>query len=139
MALPVSPPRRHNGAMTTAADLVTAPAIEVWPDTTLRAFAELLTENDIGAVLVRASDGGVAGVASERDLVRAVAGGADADVDRVSDHMTFDVEFASASLDAGDLATMMLRDGIRHLPVESNGKVVGVLSIRDVLAAVTAA
>jgi signal-transduction protein with cAMP-binding, CBS, and nucleotidyltransferase domain len=33
---------------------------------------------------------------------------------------------------------MMLRDGIRHLPVESNGKVVGVLSIRDVLAAVTA-
>jgi CBS domain-containing protein len=124
--------------MTTAAELVTAPAIEVWPDTTLRAFAELLTENDIGAVLVRASDGGVSGVASERDLVRALGEGADPDIERVGDYMTFDVEFASGTVDVAELATKMLRDGIRHLPVETDGRVIGVLSIRDVLGAVTA-
>lgn len=125
---------------TTAGSLVVAPAIEVWPETTLRAFCELLEENAIGAALVRGSEGGVAGVASERDVVRAMADGADPDVDRVGDYMTFDVEFAAASADVSALAEMMIVDGIRHLPVENaDGRVVGVLSIRDVLGALAPA
>ena len=125
----------HDPPMTTAAQLVAAPAIEAWPDTTLRSLAELLEENNIGAVLVRATDGSVAGLISERDLVRALAEGADPDTDRVSDHMTYEVEFAPAATPAATLARTMLDDSIRHLPVEDDdGKVLGVLSIRDVLA-----
>ena len=122
--------------MTTAADLVTAPAIEVWPDTTLRSFSELLEENNIGAALVRSTDQGIAGVISERDVVRALAEGADPDNDRVGDYMSFEVEFAPGDMPASALADTMLNDSIRHLPVEDDGKVIGVLSIRDVLSAI---
>ncbi len=123
--------------MTTAATLITGPAIEVWADLTLRGFAQLLEENGIGAVLVRSSDGGIAGLISERDLVRAIAEGADPDVDRVGDHMTFDVEFARSDTSSAELARVMIDDAIRHLPVaDADGKVIGVVSIRDVLAAV---
>jgi CBS domain-containing protein len=123
--------------MTTAATLITGPAIEVWADSTLRGFAQLLEENAIGAVLVRSSDGGIAGLISERDLVRAIAEGADPDVDRVGDHMTFDVEFVGSDTSSAELARVMIDDAIRHLPVaDADGKVIGVVSIRDVLAAV---
>jgi len=121
---------------TTARDLVTSPPIEVWPDTTLRSVASLFTENSIGAALVRGADGAVAGVISERDLVRAVAEGADVDSDRAGDHMTFDVEFASTDHTADQLARTMIDNGIRHLPVEdADAKVIGVLSIREVTTA----
>jgi CBS domain-containing protein len=123
--------------MSTAATLITGPAIEVWADLTLRGLAQLLEENGIRAVLVRSSDGGIAGLISERDLVRAIAEGADPDVDRVGDHMTFDVEFAASDTSSAELARVMIDDAIRHLPVaDADGKVIGVVSIRDVLAAV---
>jgi CBS domain-containing protein len=136
MALPNPSLVRDTGHMRTAETLITGPAIEVWPDLTLRDLAQLLEENAIGAVLVRASDGGIAGVISERDLVRAIAEGADPDVERVGDHMTFEVEFVAADTTVADLAQTMVDDAIRHLPVtEEDGKVIGVLSIRDVLSA----
>lgn len=122
--------------MANASNLVAAPPIEVWPDTTLRVLAETLKENGIGAALVRAHDGGISGVISERDIVMAMAEGADPDADRVSDYMVFDVEFAPADASVDELAAMMLDGGIRHLPVaNSDGKVIGVLSMRDILAA----
>lgn len=123
--------------MTTAGELVTAPPIEAWPDTTLRDLTALLAENDIGAVLVRGTGGDVAGVISERDVIRALADGADPDVDRASDHMTYEVETVGASAAVADLARTMLAGGIRHVPVaDDEGKVLGVLSMRDVLSAV---
>jgi CBS domain-containing protein len=121
----------------TAAKLLTSAPIEVWPHTTLREVAELLERNSIGAALVRGTEGGIAGVISERDLVRAIAEGGDPDSERAGDYMTFDVEFAHADLPVAAVAEVMLRDRIRHLPVEDDeAKVLGVLSIRDVLAAV---
>ena len=121
----------------TAASLVTAPAIEVSPETTLREFAVLLEENSIGVALVRGADGAVAGVISERDVVRALAEDADPEADRVGDHMTFEVEFAPGDTPADELARLLLDGGIRHLPVaDGDGRVLGVLSIRDILAAV---
>jgi CBS domain-containing protein len=125
--------------MTTAAELVTGPAIEVRTDTNLRRFSELLEENGIGAALVRAQGGGIAGVISERDVVRALAEGADPDNDRVGDYMSFDVEFVSGATPVASVAAAMLDGAIRHLPVaDPDGRVIGVLSIRDVLAAVDA-
>ena len=123
--------------MKTASQLVIAPAIEVWPETTLRAFAELLEENSIGAALVRGAEGASAGVISERDVVRALADGVDPDTDRVGDYMTCDIEFARADTPSDALAATMLSHGIRHLPGEDDdGKVHRVLSNRNRLAAV---
>jgi len=122
---------------TTAGKLLTSGPIEVWSHTTLREVAELLESNSIGEALVRGTEGSIAGVISERDLVRALAEGADPDSERADGYMTIDVEFAHADLTVAGLAEVMLRDGIRHLPVEDDeAKVLGVLSIRDVLAAV---
>lgn len=123
--------------MRTAADLVTSPPIEAWPDTTLRDLAVLLSSNDIGAVLVRGTGGEVAGVISERDVVRALADDADPDVERVSDHMTYEVSSVPADTAIDSLVSAMLDAGVRHLPVDDrDGKVLGVVSIREVLAAV---
>ncbi len=122
---------------TNAGKLVTSPPIEVWPDTTIRDVAELFARDGIGAALVRGAEGSISGVISERDLVRALAEGADPDTERAGDYMTFDVEFAHHELPVAGVADVMLRDGIRHLPVEDDdGKVLGVVSIRDVLRAI---
>lgn len=119
-----------------AGKLLKSAPIEVWSHTTLREVAELLENNSIGAALVRGTEGNVAGVISERDLVRALAEGSDPDSERADAYMTFDVEFAHADLPLAGVAEVMLRDGIRHLPVEDDtAKVLGVISIRDVLAA----
>lgn len=114
--------------------LITGPPVEVRVDDTLLRVAEVMVEDSIGAVFVRGDDGPV-GVVSERDLVLAVAEGTDLESDRAGDLMALDVVTIESHQPVSAAATMMLEGGIRHLPVMSGTKLVGVLSIRDVLAA----
>ncbi|MGH9009390.1 MAG: CBS domain-containing protein, partial [Acidimicrobiia bacterium] len=75
-----------------------------------------------------------AGVLSERDIVAALAEGADADVERARDFMTADVEAVPESATIADASRLMLRDEIRHLAVTRGEQTVGLVSMRDVLA-----
>ncbi|HEY8524699.1 MAG TPA: CBS domain-containing protein [Acidimicrobiales bacterium] len=113
--------------------VMSTPAVTLAPDTTLRTAATVLRDHDIGAAAVVAP-GGLVGVLSERDLVRALADGRDPDRTRVRDAMTgtpFPIE-ADSPLWAA--AMLMLRHGIRHLPVVDDDRVVGMVSIREALA-----
>jgi CBS domain-containing protein len=124
--------------------LVHRPAVEVALRDTLRAVARTLTEESVGVAVVTAAPGAArgnraAGLVSERDVVAALADGADPDETWAEDVMTEDL--ASTTLDESvpAAARRMLANEIRHLPVIDGEEIVGVVSIRDTLEAELAA
>jgi CBS domain-containing protein len=113
--------------------LLTGPPVAVHADDTLLRVAETIVEDSIGAVVVRGA-AGPAGVVSERDIVAAVVDGVDLEADRAGDVMTMDLVTIGADQPISAAAETMISGAIRHLPVVSDGVLVGVVSIRDVLA-----
>lgn len=108
--------------------------ITISPGDTLRAASRRLAEHNIGVLLVVEDDGQATGVLSERDIVREFAreGGACADTP-VSEVMTSDPIVAELDDDVSKVASVMMQAHIRHLPVVSKGRLVGLVSIRDVV------
>lgn len=113
--------------------LLTGPPVAVHAEDTLLSVAELFVEDSIGAVVVRGPDGPV-GIVSERDVVAAVVDGLDLEADRASDVMAVDIVTIDADRPISAAADAMVSGAVRHLPVMADGVLVGVVSIRDVLA-----
>jgi len=110
-------------------DVVTAQ-----PHRTLGELTEILTQRDIGAIIVADAGGKVLGILSERDIVRAIGRkGQSALNDAASMHMTTKV--VTTTEDETVHATMekMNQGRFRHLPVMKNGELNGILSIGDVI------
>jgi CBS domain-containing protein len=104
------------------------------PHRTMHEVAKVLAERRIGAVMVTGADGSLKGILSERDIVRAVArNGADALNDPVSQHMTANVETCEEGDLILDVMEQMTRGRFRHVPVLKAGKIVGMISIGDVV------
>jgi CBS domain-containing protein len=104
------------------------------PETTVAALLDLLAEHRIGAVVVSA-DGGVDGIVSERDVVRALrtAGAALLDAP-ISTVMTSDVVVTGPSDTVEDMMRLMTDRRIRHVPVVTqDGRLAGIISIGDVV------
>ncbi len=105
---------------------------------TAREAARTLAEKEVGAIAV-VDDGRLAGVLSERDLtVRIIAGGADADATRVADIMTRDPITVQAAESLSHALNEMRGRKFRHLPVVDGDKLVGMISVRDLFAAMKA-
>lgn len=103
-------------------------------DATLSDAARLLAQKRIGAVIVSGEDGSLAGILSERDLVRAVSEESVAALARpVSAYMTRTVMTCSESDSIEDLMEMMTHQRFRHVPVMENDRLVGIISIGDVV------
>lgn len=95
--------------------------------------AETMIEQHVGALAVH--DGNmVIGVISERDITRAVARGADLSESTATDFAAHDLKTAALDEDTLQVARRMLDSGIRHLPVVRDRVVVGVVSMRDLMA-----
>lgn len=93
-----------------------------------------LTRYGIGAIIVSDSPEGIDGILSERDIARAIAAhGAAALELRVAEVMTTDVTTCSPSDTTDALAEVMTARRIRHLPVMDGGRIVGVVSIGDIV------
>jgi len=108
--------------------------ITVRPHETLADAIALLGRHHIGAVVVLEADGGVAGILSERDVVRALAESGPAALQRaVSETMTSRVSVCSESETVEQIMETMTRSRFRHLPVERDGRLVGIVSIGDVV------
>ncbi|MEX2504496.1 MAG: CBS domain-containing protein [Egicoccus sp.] len=120
------------GPSTTIAGLVRTPIAWVSPSATLEDAATLLTADELG-LLVVVGPTGIRGVISERDLVAAVADGADLAIERVADYASPDVLSLPESATLDESARLMRDAGIRHLVVTRRDEPVGVVSIRDVL------
>ena len=98
--------------------------------------AMLLSKWRIGAVVVVNDKGGLAGILSERDIVRGMARHGAAVYDMmVGELMTSEVLTCSTSDSLETLMSMMTNNRIRHLPVLENGKLAGIVTIGDVVKA----
>jgi CBS domain-containing protein len=104
------------------------------PEATMAEAARLLAVKRIGAVIVCDRSGALAGILSERDIVRALSqANADALAHAVSDHMTRDVATCCEADSVDDLMEQMTRGRFRHVPVVENGQLAGIISIGDVV------
>jgi CBS domain-containing protein len=105
----------------------------VEPDAKLSAAIKVLAERKIGAVLAM-SKGQIEGILSERDIVRALGERGAAVLDEpVSAVMTHKVISCKQSDTVGAIMEMMTMGKFRHLPVVEDGKVVGLISIGDIV------
>lgn len=106
------------------------------PQETIAAAAELLNARGIGAMVVLDEKDDVAGIISERDIVRAVSqAGAQALTSPVASFMSRGIVYAEPSETIDMLLSRMTDRRIRHLPVCKDGKLMGVVSIGDLVKA----
>jgi CBS domain-containing protein len=105
--------------------------LTVEPGLGLKAVAERMVDKDVGAVLV-IEHGRLVGILTERDILRAVAGGI-SDETLVSDWMTRDPETMEPDETTRQAAVLMIHGGFRHMPIVDGDEVVGMLSIRDLM------
>jgi CBS domain-containing protein len=104
------------------------------PSDSVAAVAALLHARHVGAMVVLNETRDVAGIVSERDIVRIVAEkGADGLTQPISDCMTHEVIFADPSETVDSLLTRMTDRRIRHLPVCREGRLIGIVSIGDLV------
>jgi len=105
----------------------------VTPDATVFEAITLLAEKGVGALMVMDADK-LVGIFSERDYTRKIAIlGKNSRETLVADIMTSPVLFVTPSNRSRECMALMSEKNIRHLPVLDNGKVVGMLSIRDLM------
>jgi len=104
------------------------------PQATLAQAIGLLAEKRIGAVVICDSDLRIVGILSERDVVRVLGkSGADALQLNVVDVMTGKVTTCRESQTVNHTMEVMTRGRFRHLPVEQDGRLAGIISIGDVV------
>ncbi|HEY2947255.1 MAG TPA: CBS domain-containing protein [Micromonosporaceae bacterium] len=110
-------------------DVVTVP-----PDTDIRRLLAVLAEHRIGAVVVSRDGVSVDGIASERDVVRALAARGDAVLSApVTEIYTAEVHTVEPEAALEDLMRIMTDRRIRHLPVVRDGALCGIVSIGDIV------
>ncbi|WP_119678852.1 CBS domain-containing protein [Indioceanicola profundi] len=111
-----------------------AAIITTRPEESTGTVAQLLHVNRIGAVLVVDSDGEIAGILSERDIVRGLAVHGAGVLDRpVAEFMTRKVVTCQSTDTIASIMERMTQGRFRHLPVVDDGKLVGFISIGDVV------
>lgn len=116
-------------------DLSHAVVVDVRGHETLRTAAMEMTANGVGLLIVRR--GGVAvGVVGERDVVRAIAEGSDPDETRVDEVMVDDLAGVRSDATLAHALRAMVHNRIRHVLITDDGAISGILSARDLLAAI---
>ncbi len=117
--------------MPTVADHMTRELLTIEPEATLAEAAKRMAARGVGAVVVLEGER-LAGILTERDLLKAVAAGSHESA-RVSQWMTRHPETIEPNDDTDHAAALMIHGGFRHLPVVDEGRTVGILSIRDLM------
>lgn len=121
----------------TIRELVGGAVVSVDPGATVRRAALSMREEGVGSVAVMV-DGALEGILTERDVLGAVAAYSDLDSETVSSWMTALPDTFGPEMAVEEAAEWMLATGYRHLPVvDDAGEMLGMVSIKDVLWAVT--
>jgi len=115
-------------------DLMSTAIVEAEPQTSVTEAAATMVAAGVGAAVVMQGSF-LAGILTERDVLRAAASGQNLSACAVADWMTPDPESASPEATAEEAAQIMLLHGFRHLPIVEGKQVCGVVSLRDLFAA----
>ena len=103
------------------------------PSSTIGEAVSLMAQNRIGSTLVMEGEK-LLGIFTERDTVRALSQSHDAPRHEISSWMTREPMTVSPNEETEGALRMMLQQGFRHLPVTEDGKVIGMISMRDLAA-----
>ena len=104
------------------------------PEAAISTVVRRLKLEGIGALVVSEDEAQVLGIISERDIVRGLADHGDELLEkRVFDLMTTPVKTCSPDANIKDIMAVMVRSRIRHLPVVDEGRMIGIISIGDVV------
>ncbi len=118
----------------TIRDLMTTRVVAARSDEPVAEAAAAMVRQKVGSALIMQGSF-LAGILTERDVLRAAASGSDLTNSPVSAWMTKDPEQASPDTTIEDAIQLMLLHGFRHLPVLEGHEVCGVVSLRDLAAA----
>lgn len=114
------------------------PGVAAVPSThTLVQAAQAMVLGGVGALVVTNAGGEEIGIITETDVVQAVALGADTGVRRVTEHMSTELKSVDLDDDVRNAADRMRAGHFRHLLVTKDGRIIGILSLRDIAALVT--
>jgi CBS domain-containing protein len=116
----------------TVDDLYRPGAITAAADDSLEQIADRLQDKDVSALVILDAYR-LAGIITERDIVRAVADRRDLAETTVGEYMTWEPATVTLETPLSDVAHRMLAYGVRHLPVVVAGEVLGMVSARDLL------
>jgi CBS domain-containing protein len=112
--------------------LVGGSATVIGSEATLGDVADALVQDGVGSLGVIV-DRHLVGIITERDLVRALAAGVDPETELVADWMAEAPDTFSPDVEVEEAARWLLEVGYRHMPVMSDGELLGIVSIRDIL------
>lgn len=118
-------------------DVMTEARVTESPEDSLRAAASRMWQQQTGSLLILDGEA-VAGIVTERDIMKAVAQGHDTSSTTVREIMTTDVLTVTPTTTLHDAARHMAARWIRHLPVVDGGRVVGIVSQRDLVGVLAA-
>ena len=107
--------------------------VTVGPDATVRELLGLLAEHNVGALVVSGDGETVDGIVSERDVVRRLHGDAELLNATVGSIMTGDVYTCAPDDQLDDMMSLMTERRIRHVPVCQDDRLIGIVSIGDVV------
>jgi len=115
-------------------ELMHSPALTCRPETTIAGVARMMEQHNVGCIVVVDRIGYVAGVVTDRDIaIRGVAHGHSGDIP-IEDVMTRDVAWIDPTADSEDAASLMLKRGIRRLPVvDRDGGLHGLVALDDLV------
>lgn len=120
--------------MATLKDVMTDEVFTISADASMVEAAQGMAKGKLGSALIMQGSW-LAGIITERDVLRAAASGDDLNGVKVRDWMTKDPITASPEADTEEAAATMFTHGFRHLPVTEGNEILGVVSLRDVLSA----
>ncbi|MEM0213591.1 MAG: CBS domain-containing protein [Ignisphaera sp.] len=119
-------------------DIMRTEVVTASAEASIKDVAKIMSEKNIGSVLIVDESNRVIGIFTERDLVKVVALGIDINTP-IKNVMTTNVISAYPTDNIAAIAIKMLEKGIRHMPVvDEYNRLLGIISIRDVLRAYTA-
>jgi len=107
--------------------------ITVGPGHSLRDAAGAMKERNTGAAVVIDPEQPGPGIITERDLLQSIGSGQDPDEEKVGDHLSAHLTFASPQWSLERAAEAMVKGNFRHLIVVDGGDMVGILSMRDIV------
>lgn len=119
--------------MATLGEIMTEDVATTEPTTSVAEVAQAMVKGRFGSVIIL-EGGWIAGIFTERDVLRAAASGKDLNAEPVAEWMTRDPQTVEAGMEADEAAGIMATQGFRHLPVVKGKELLGIVSLRDVLA-----